>query len=279
MTYDAFEYSIQDGDPLLRFVFSTGGTDYAYTTEDNIVSDSNYTFTPAPIAMSKVRQTNELAKDPLKIMVPRDHELAALFLGAVPETITTVSVFRLHRSDTSEGFEFYWKGRVAGVAGEGDRVELNCENIFSAMRRTGLRARYQRKCRHALYQRGCNINDYDYAQIVEVTAASGYSVTVPEIADSNDDGYYTGGMIETADGTLRYIIRQDGSTLTLIQPHQSLIESLQGSVGTLTVTLYPGCDHTRNTCKTKFNNLDNFGGFPWIPSRNPFGNDVNGSIV
>ena len=33
----------------------------------------------------------------------------------------------------------------------------------------------------------------------------------------------------------------------------------------------PGCDLRRDTCKAKFGNLLNFGGFPDIPGRNPFG--------
>lgn len=32
-----------------------------------------------------------------------------------------------------------------------------------------------------------------------------------------------------------------------------------------TYTLRPGCDKTKTTCKTKFNNYDNFGGFPDLP--------------
>jgi len=134
--------------------------------------------------------------------------------------------------------------------------------------------------RHALYRRGCNLNDYDFAIAGTVTAASGFLVTINDLIDSNiEDGYFTGGMIETADGFLRYITQHSGTTLTLVRPLQALEDEVNGSSGLANVILYPGCDHTRNTCKAKFNNLANFGGFPWIPGKNPFGNDVSGSIV
>lgn len=29
---------------------------------------------------------------------------------------------------------------------------------------------------------------------------------------------------------------------------------------------YPGCDHSRTTCETKFNNIANFRGFPYVPT-------------
>jgi hypothetical protein len=36
------------------------------------------------------------------------------------------------------------------------------------------------------------------------------------------------------------------------------------------VSYYPGCDRTRLTCSLKFGNIANFGGFPWVPQKNPF---------
>ena len=44
----------------------------------------------------------------------------------------------------------------------------------------------------------------------------------------------------------------------------------------LRADLAPGCDLRAATCAAKFGNLPNFGGFPEIPGRNPFG---GGSIV
>jgi len=37
------------------------------------------------------------------------------------------------------------------------------------------------------------------------------------------------------------------------------------------VEVAPGCDLRRDTCKSRFGNLLNFGGFPDILGRNPFG--------
>ena len=36
------------------------------------------------------------------------------------------------------------------------------------------------------------------------------------------------------------------------------------------VRLYPGCQHTLTICATRFNNLENYGGYPFIPLDNPF---------
>jgi hypothetical protein len=47
----------------------------------------------------------------------------------------------------------------------------------------------------------------------------------------------------------------------------------QGLAAGTTVTLFPGCDHTLATCSGKFSNTANYGGFPFMPTKNPFGGD------
>ena len=62
------------------------------------------------------------------------------------------------------------------------------------------------------------------------------------------------------------IIRDYGSGVELLSP--AAIES--GTPVLLTV----GCDHSTQTCASRFGNLDNYGGFPAIPSKNPFSTGV-----
>lgn len=264
------ETSIQESQIEHRFLFVQGDTEYRFTSLPYFVADSNETWTPAPISMSGVTQTNELAKDPLKITVPRDNTLALTFLGSSPDTITTVTVFR-GQIGTSE-FTAYWKGRVAGTSISGDSVTFDCENIFTSMRRTGLRAKYQKNCRHALYSEGCGLSIAAYEESAVAVSASGYGVVITG-GDSFDAGYFTGGILKTAT-EMRYISLHNGNNLTLLQPSRELIQSGGGAV-----TLYPGCNHTMTHCKDKFNNLNNYGGFPWIPTKNPFNNGITGSIA
>lgn len=276
MSYSSSEYSAQGGDPVYRYEFSVGGTLYRRTSETNIVLDSAASWIPSPITPSEFSQTNELAKDPLKLTLPRTDELSVLFIGGVPNQITTVTVYKGHQGDTSEEFRSYWKGRVTGTSLENDAVTLECENIFSSMRRTGLRARYQKNCRHALYQRGCNLNDYDFATTASIISSSGNVITVTDVLDSvGASGYYTGGMVELSTGERQYITKQSGFELTLLLPFRNLEIDSNG----VSVTIYPGCDRTLSTCIDKFNNKENFGGFPWIPGKNPFSSSVTGSIA
>ena len=280
MSYDASEYSVQDGDPEYRFLFVTGAAEFRYTSAAHIVADSSETWEPAPIDLGGIMQTNELSKGGVKMKLPRDNALAKTFIGGVPEQMTSVTVFRQHAGDVTEEYQVYWKGRVAGVDVSGDAVTLECENIFTSMRRPGLRARYQKTCRHALYQSGCGLDKASFAVPATVIAADGASITIEDLGSSAvEEGYFIGGMIESADGYLRYILRHSGNELTLIRPLTALIDEVTtSSDGSAAVTLYPGCDKSETTCTAKFNNLDNHGGFR-IPGKNPFANSVTGSIA
>ena len=50
-----------------------------------------------------------------------------------------------------------------------------------------------------------------------------------------------------------------GTSLTLLYPLQSVPAAGDS------FTVYFGCDHTPGTCQSKFNNLANFRGFPYVP--------------
>lgn len=273
MTYTTTDQSVQDGEPELRFLFVQGVTEYRYTNRPYIVGDSSGSWLPSSIENTEINQSNELAKDPVKITLPRDNTLAATFLGGAPDDITTLTIFRLHEGTTPVA---YWKGRVAGSSISGDAVTLNCENIFTSMRRSGLRARYQRNCRHALYSEQCGVQLYDYANVIIATAASGYTVTIEGDSNTQVDGYYNGGILDDGFGK-RYITRHVGNTLTLMQPSRYLIDNMDSSG--ISVTLYPGCAHNTTDCADKFNNLVNYGGFPYIPTKNPFANEITGSVI
>lgn len=283
MSYSVIDASSQDGAPVYKFLIVQDGTEYRYTTASYFISDSVGTWEPVALRASSVTQTSELAKNGVKIELPRTNAVAQLFLGKVPESVTSVTIYRGHQPTDLDEFQVWWRGRVAAVSVAGDTVTLECEDIFTSMRRPGLRARYQKSCRHPLYSAGCGVDPEAYAVGATIIAQDGFDVVIEGSGDSNfdsnwindNDGYYVGGIVKLADGTRRYVAAQNGTTLTLLSPFDTIDVD---SVG-VDVTLYPGCLHTTTDCLSKFDNLVNYGGFPYIPGKNPFGNSVSGSIV
>jgi len=76
------------------------------------------------------------------------------------------------------------------------------------------------------------------------------------------DGYFTGGLVN-ASGSFGYIESQTGDDLVLKLVPQDLTVSSS-------VQIAPGCALNVQVCQNKFNNVDNFGGYPYSPNENIF---------
>jgi len=266
--YDDFEGSLELGAPVELYTFTQGTTNWYYISGATSVTLNGREYEPIPIERNRIKQTTDIFKDSLTVTFPRSNEFAVQYLGFAPEEVTTLTVQRGHYGDPDEEFVVYWKGRVVGAKATGNTIEIECESIFTSIKRPGLRARYELSCRHTLYQSGCTLDpeDYEFASsIAAITSSINIEVTG---ANGESDGYYTGGMLVAPSGASRFITGHTGSVVTLTRPLAELVSGMA-------VSIYPGCDHLKDTCLNKFNNLDNFGGFPYIPIINPF----NGSSI
>lgn len=272
MSYAIFESSTQNADPIFKLLFTVGDLEFRYTNAAHIIGDSNGSFIPAQISSGDFTNSSEFNRSILPLKFPRTNELAQQFIGGVPEQVTNVTIWRQHLSDTDEEFRVFWQGRIVGVSIDNDKVEIECESIFSQMKRTGLYRRYQRGCPYDIYGEGCYVDKYDYAEPLTITAISGSILTVPG-ADSFEDGFFSGGEIETENGLRRFIVAHVGGSLTLSRAIVGL-EDLEDSSGEINAIFYPGCNHSIDHCKNKFNNLPNHGAFPYTPPKNPF-NEVS----
>ncbi len=263
MSYQSIEESLEQGAPFELYEFTQGIKRWLFVSSASEMVVDGQLYKPAAIKRDRIRQTDNTLKDQLKFAFPRDSEFAQQFVGFVPEEVVGVTVRRGHYGDSDGQLLTYWKGRVMGASASGAIVTVACESIYTSMRRPGLRARFERSCRHVLYGGQCQVVREDYKHEGRVLGVEdGLRITVSGAA-LKPDGWYQLGILAAADGVMRFITKHQSDTVTLNRP-------MEGLVGNTTVVIYPGCDHHRQTCANKFNNLDNFGGFPYIPARNPF---------
>lgn len=255
---------------LYRFT-EQGSTDvWTYTSGDDTVTynagDGDEDYVPVSIQHSEVDSRNEMSRANLDVQVSLTNEVGIRWLTDNGEKLVSMTLFE---KDTLGAVNVTWKGRLAAVIPGMDSITLKFESIFTSLRRPGLRARYQRSCRHALYGRGCNLDPEDFADTGSVSAMVGTVATIVA-ADAKPDGYYVGGMLRTTNGVLSYIVGHVGSAIQVQRLSFSLQQEIDGGFP-FAVTLYPGCTHDRATCESKFDNLLNYGGFDFIPQKNPLG--------
>lgn len=265
MTYDLTERSEQDGAPVELYQFARLTDVWRYTSAEADITFDGHTWTSMPVMRSSVQSSQELARNSLKVTVPRNLPVAELFRVTSPTEVLALTIRRYHRQD--ENAVAVWVGRVLNCEWQGAQAELNCEPVSTSLRRPGLRRLYQKQCPHVLYSAspGCGV-DRDLHKIeTTVAAIAGNELVVDALLDRP----YAGGYVEwePTPGILerRFIRDFVASELVLL-----LTLPFQGIAVNDPVTVYPGCDHTMATCDTVYSNVENYGGFPYIPTKNPF---------
>jgi uncharacterized phage protein (TIGR02218 family) len=119
---------------------------------------------------------------------------------------------------------------------------------------------YQPTCLHALYDSGCTLVKNAFG----TAGAVGGGSTASAINWSGANVNFQQGSITFSSGVNAGVTANvnavvAGTSLMLGYPLQSAPSSGD------TFTVYYGCDHTPGTCQTKFGNLANFRGFPYVP--------------
>lgn len=245
--------------------FSIGPETFLYAAAQQPVTYQSETYEPTPIARDRIRGTEELARAPIKIRMPRDAEFAARWQPRPPTRVAEVRVFQI--DDAAPAPAIVYVGRVLDVANKGSQAIADCEPLITSLKSSGLRRHYQYRCPHALYDHNCRVPRVDYRVTATITAIDGFSLTAAEFADK-PDGWFQGGDIEYGSpAERRSIIAHTGDTITLSAP---LADIATGDE----LFAYAGCDHVPEVCRDRFNNFINYGGTPWIPlGKNPYGSN------
>jgi hypothetical protein len=258
---------------LYRFV--EGPLVFTQTSVGAPVSYNGETYDPQPLARSQVESKNEMSRASIDIRTSLNNPLALRYLSQPVDRVVTLAIFKQVDGVTN----IFWRGRLGAVKATDREVALTFESVFTSLRRPGLRARYQRGCRYALYGHGCALDPENFRMSVLMTGFSGTTLFVSDTS-AEPNNRFQGGMVRSPEGTLRYVMSSVVNQVTLARSFDSLIttflnrgygQSYGNSYGGyVELGLYPGCAHDMTACQS-FNNLDNYGGFPWIPLKNPFG--------
>lgn len=261
MSFLSAEISIFGGKPIELYKFKRGNQTWLLNTSKKIVTYNGENYQPDYVKRDNLRSTASLGRQQISVTIKAKHALAGSYIGGMPTRATTLTIFRQHIGEAEVGT--VWAGRITSIEFAGDEATVKCDPLSTALKRIGLHATYQVLCRHVHYGPMCRAIDNQIAG--SVVSINGLKVTV-NIGGTPADNFFSGGTLRNTDDAW-LIVEQLGSVLTLASPPLSLPS---GSA----VTLSAGCDHTPGAggC-AKFNNLDNYGGFPFMPNRNPFGND------
>ncbi|WP_019561444.1 MULTISPECIES: DUF2163 domain-containing protein [Caldimonas] len=247
----------------------SGSEVFRLTPHEVVVEMGGDAYQPAPIQRNPLALGAEAAKSALELSLPPDHAVVRHLLRAATLGHTTEVVLRMARRSTENSDTWTldgarWMGRVLGVEVSDEAARIRCEPALVSLKRIGLRRLYSRACSHVLYSQACGATPVSASATVVHTEGS--RVYLDGGVPAALGGALAGGWLETASGMRYMIVTEYVDAVELLYP-----VAVQAGH---TVVLVAGCDHTMTTCRERFDNLANYGGFPFIPLKNPFATGV-----
>jgi len=267
MAFSTYEDSIEAGRPVEIFTIALGSNTWYYTSVDGIVTLDGVDYLPIPIQREAVQQSQEEQDQALVVTLPAGEAICRYYIASVPGVQATVKIeqYQIPDGGTPERIIIF-DGAIQTVTFEqqGTVAKLSVQALNVAFSRAVPRDGYSAVCNHVLYDSRCQVVEATYRTTQEVLSISGNTLTIENL-DLQVDGYYTAGFVEIVGSQtdFRVILAHVGEVVTVP------LAFANDPTGTQ-VRVYAGCDHTPATCKSKFANLVNFGGFPFVPHKNPF---------
>lgn len=260
-TGSVLRYTSADVDLL-----AADGTGFVFSSTGPVISRGPIK-TEVGVKVSKCALT--LHADPSKLILNVPWPQFAERGGLDGATVLIQRCYMAAWGDLSNGAVILFSGRVSDVKPSRTRVDCELSSDVELLDMNMPRRIYQPACTRALYDGGCRINKSDYTATGTVGAGSTISTLI--IVDGaapmrNTSNFYDLGSITMLTGVnagaSRTIANHVGNSNTLIlYPPLPVVAGIGDQV-----SIIPGCDKTQNQCSAKFNNLAQFGGFPYVPA-------------
>ncbi len=280
MSFDDREESRTKGQPVSLYFIRYGEPDeayYAYTSAEQAITHTfdvvlgPVTFQPVPVTRGEINASGSLDRATLEVRMPLMAQINEVFQLFPPSQVVALVIFDGHIGEPT--FKTVWMGRIVGQSYEGEEAVYSCEPASTSLKRPGLQRNWQRGCPLVLYSQGwkkCNADKPSATVNVVVVSYDGAIVTVPNGWDAAHHGdAYIGGVAEwqTADGRIqvRTILALPDTDQVRLNAHAV------GMSPGITLSLSLGCSHDRDSCLGLHDNIHNYGGQDWIPTKNPIG--------
>lgn len=264
MSFQEYEDSVESGQPIELYHFSIGAEDYYYTScESSDITFGGHTYVSRQIARNSPDQSTEEGRGKLELILLSDDAVCSRYVGVPPPDTLFVVVTKFHRSDLLDG-RIIWNGKIIAVSytKDGALCKMTAVASESMVSQQIPTYTYQGLCNHFLYDANCQVLATSFKYTGTVSAVSGDTLTIDGLLAAKGADWAIAGKIVL--GTDARLVRaQAGDVLTLSAPFPAspLGQSLD---------VYAGCDHTLATCNSKFANALNYGGFPFVPTKNVF---------
>jgi hypothetical protein len=256
------------GKPKILFTFVVGTRMWRYVqgNADVTVLRTGLTYTAAQIQVDgDTDRRDDLGPQRIAVRIG----IRAEVVDALRTNQTEACYLGIHRYHVSAGSESAnparWAfGNIANVRVTRGWCTLELQTEEAYWENLAPRAILSTHCQKDTYSAECGVDPDAFATACNVTAAVGAAVTVDSVGGRPDD-YFSFGILKIGN-QFWHVPKQVGTAVTIFGALP------RGLTLPAAATLYAGDDLTHETCRDKFDNLDEFLGFKWLPTSNPLDN-------
>lgn len=261
------EYTLQELgiNPVYLYRVTQGSNVEYWTSHARNVSAASFLWTSQNIRHTGITRSLDFLDEGVKLVIHTrlGSHLFRSYLSGTPPLPTYVDIYQTFSPTFSLDLAIpIYSAEVKTVSFDSaGKIDLVLTSIMRISEHQIPRFLIQRSCNWRLFDAvTCRVGEATYRNTVIVTVFYENTFTSLE-ALSFASGWFTLGKAKKGN-EVRLIIEHVGDTITLNIPFSNL------QVGD-EIDITPGCDKNPGTCSSKFGNLLNFGGFPYIPPKNP----------
>jgi uncharacterized phage protein (TIGR02218 family) len=260
MAFETYEVSTQSAQPVELYVLVMGSDIWRMCNSIDSVTWSGDVYTPTIIGRGNIQSGMEA----MDIELPSNHPFPYQYATVAPGQTATLTIYRYHRADPSD-VKIRYKGvvRTVSYTKQGRGAEIHVIPLTATFDKMIPDRTYQAACNNVLYDSDCKVVRPLFDYVGSVSAVSGSTITVGGLTAAKGATWAEGGYVSHNTADFRLVLSQATDVLTLNLP---FYDDVTGT----TVHVYAGCDHSAATCASKFSNADNFGGCPYVPTKNIF---------
>ncbi len=250
----------------------SNGTVLRWTTNNTPLTVSGNTFLVGPpIQRDKAKWSMGLNVDQMDVTILDDGSATIngqSLVKAAWQNLFDYAKVEIDRfisdswTDTAVGSVSWFIGYVGQITLNGKQIKITVESPLAQLKATFPKTYVLPSCANTLYDGVCTLlaSSFTYAGTVGGTP-SATSFTLSGV--SEPDGSFQAGTVKFTSGVnngqVRTVKSYAGGVITLVYPLYQVPSVGDGVSATF------GCDKTRATCTSRFNNLLHYRGFPYVP--------------
>lgn len=267
---------VEDGLPepyqpvfIYRFTasFPTGDVEWLYTSHPEDVTVDGDLYTAVGIEHGAINHSAKLGG---QTTITGDYDAVEPLAISVPLRVASEIRVEILETDLALGTpESIFSGLLGTVERTGRQVQATCNEWGEALDQKIPNYYIQPTCNYRVYDPStCRADKASKTVAVTVSAKSARTVTIGGAGlASKPANWFARGWLDVGTGLdrrLLFVVESTAASGTNVTLTLSVALDLDVPV---TGSVFPGCDGNRDTCDTKFSNLDNFGG-AFVPEDN-----------